>query len=113
MGYSCTQAADNMLGVICHTFNKEKCSNMLTLGGKRYFFERGKEQHDGAITGTLFRMLPNDMAQRSGSFRINADGTIARFPGITAQQKQECENTLRDMEARNPSLLRNWAMGRI
>jgi hypothetical protein len=58
-------------------------------------------------------MLPNDMARKVGSFKINDDGTIARFPVISKTDREEAENTMRDLSARNPQLLRAWAMGRI
>lgn len=111
MGYSCTQAADHMLGVIRHTFGDKDCSNVLILSGERYFYERGRENADGAITGTLMLMLPGDRAHNVGSYKIAADGTIVRFPRLTAAKKQECENLFRDLSARNPHLLSAWSHG--
>lgn len=113
MGYSCTQDATFTLGVICHMFAKGDSSNTLTIKGQQYFFERGREQADGAITGPLFLMLDNGYARPAGSYRINGDGSIARFPGLTRDEKKEAETTVRDMRARNPHLLHAWAMGRI
>lgn len=111
MGYSCTVDANNTLGVIEHMFATKGNPNILTIRGSQYFFERGKEQEDGAITGQLMLMLPNDYCQRIGSVKINADGSIARFPKLSKAEKQEAENTVRDMQARNPQLLRHWATG--
>ena len=71
-----------MLGVIGHLFATDGNPNILTIHGARYFFDRGREQTDGAITGKLFEMLPNDMAQFAGHVRIEPDGTITRFPRI-------------------------------
>lgn len=113
MGYSCTQDASHMLGVISRMCGKDGNGNILRIDGKEFFFERGKEQGDGAITGTLMEMLPGDFCRKAGSVRINPDGTIARFPRFTKRDKEEAENTLRDMQARNPQLLNNWSMGRI
>jgi hypothetical protein len=112
-GYSCTQAADHMLGVIRHTFGSKDSSNVLILSGERYFYERGRENADGAITGTLMLMLPNDYARNAGSYKIAADGTIVRFPKLTAVQRKECENIFRDLSARNPQLLSAWSHGAL
>ncbi len=113
MGYSCTQDADSMLGVIRKAYgDSSKGSNTLVLQGTEYFYERGREQDDGAITGTLMRVsLSGDYAYREGSFKIAPDGTILRFPHLSAAQKRELDNIFRDMTARNPQLLRSWAMG--
>jgi hypothetical protein len=86
--------------------------NILTIHGKPYFFERGREQEDGAITGCIMLMLPEDYCQRvGGSVRIEPDGTITRFPVLTKTEREEAQNTMRDMSARNPQLLRSWSMG--
>lgn len=113
MGYSCTRDASNMLGVIGRMLATDGNPNVLTIRGKQYFFERGREQEDGAITGSLMAMLPNEYCRKVGTVRINPDGTIARFPGLTKAAKQQAETTFRDMSARNPQLLSSWANGRI
>jgi hypothetical protein len=53
------------------------------------------------------------MCRKVGSTRINADGTIARFPVISDAERAEAVNTMRDMSARNPQLLHAWTCGRI
>jgi len=111
MGYSCTQDADYTLGVIRKAYGDPATGNVLILRGERYFYERGRENDDGAITGKLWRMLPDDGATVAGTFRIASDGTIDRFPRLSSVQKREIENTFRDMQARNPQLLRAWSMG--
>lgn len=47
---------------------------------RQYFFEIGREQADGSITGSVFRMVGNDSAIRSGSFKIGPDGDVVRWP---------------------------------
>lgn len=111
MGYSCTQDADHMLGLIRHTYSNGKYSNGLVIGKETYFFERGREQEDGAITGKLWLNLPGDYAKPVGSFKIAADGEIVRFPRITAKEREELHNSFRDLQARNPMLLRSWSHG--
>ena len=113
MGYSCTKDASNALGIIGHMFATDGNPNVLTINGAQFFFERGKENTDGAITGTLYKMLPNDMCRKVGNVRIDPDGMVRRFPGLTMVERAEVGSTLRDMSARNPQLLSAWAMGRI
>lgn len=113
MGYSCTRDASLALGCVRHMFESEQGSNVLSIKGKQYFFERGWERADGAITGTVFLMLPDDMAQRAGTFRIEPDGTVSRFFGLSKADREEVTNNFRDMSARNPQLLRKWAVGTI
>ena len=113
MGYSCTRDAANTLGVIGKFYATNGNPNVLTIGKDQYFFERGREQADGAITGTLMVMLPNDYCRKVGSVRIEPDGTISKFPRMPKVDREEIENTFRDMSARNPQLLSAWACGRI
>lgn len=113
MGYSCTVDASNMLGVIGHYYATAGNPNILTIRGKQYFFERGREQEDGAITGALMEMLPNDFCRPCGRVRIEPDGKLSKFPVAFYVDKQEIQSTFYDMRARNPQLLRAWAMGRI
>lgn len=52
-----------------------------TANGQKYFYERSNVEHrDGAITGVIWKYVGEDMARRSGTFRINGDGTIERAP---------------------------------
>ena len=113
MGYSCTQDASHALGVVSHMFATDGNPNILTIKGKRYFFERGREREDGAITGTLMQMLPDDYCRKAGNVHIDPDGMVRRFPGLTMCDRAEANSTLLDMQARNPHLLSAWACGRI
>jgi hypothetical protein len=55
--------------------------NVYKVGNKSYFWEISRREHlDGAITGTILEMLPDDKARPVGSFRINPDGDVARAP---------------------------------
>ena len=113
MGYSCTRDASNSLGVIGRMFATDGNPNILTIRGQQYFFERGREQADGAITGTLMLVLDDEHCRKAGNVRIEPDGMVRRFPALTMCERVEADNTRRDMEARNPHLLSAWAMGRI
>lgn len=79
MGYSAAAAAFDTLNTF-DNHGTDRSGNVWEYNGSRYFFERGRENSDGAITGTIFRFVGTDSAVRVGSFRINPDGTIARAP---------------------------------
>ena len=114
MGYSCTRDAQDTLGVIAKMFGRaDKGSNTLVIGAEEYFYERGREQADGAITGELFLMLPGETCRRVGGFKIAPDGRIVRFPRLTKAHKEEAWALALDMRARNPMLLHSWSFGKI
>jgi hypothetical protein len=113
MGYSCTKDAADTLAVIGKMFATDGNPNVLTIRGKHYFFERGRENEDGSITGKLMEMLPGDFCQEVGKVKINADGSVFRFARLKVEEMCEAMDTARDMQARNPQLLRQWGYGTI
>lgn len=94
MGYSCSTKAGNKLEAM---FEKDVTgckSNNGWIGTKGYycFYEIGRENSDGAITGSVHRSdakneksagSGNCRCYKIGSFRIEPDGTITRFPHLT------------------------------
>jgi hypothetical protein len=58
------------------------CSNTWEKRGVRYFYEVGRENADGSITGTVWKMVGENGARRSGSFRIDNAGTVVRGPSF-------------------------------
>jgi len=85
MGWSCRKQAGDTLDKIqayC-VKNSGGSSNVFTENGTSYFFEVSRKEHaDGAITGSIFEMVPPQNARRAGSFRIEPDGRISRFDKI-------------------------------
>ena len=89
MSYSCTAQADETMNRIQKYFSDTSFTggmvNTFEKNGCVYFWERGKENADGAITGSVFKCsgkigdVRNSIISRS-SFRINANGTVKRFP---------------------------------
>lgn len=86
MGYSCTARAKYVLDQV--EFLEEWNGKAL---GYKYFFEIGKENRDGAITGRVFEITGESTltpygwespCKRAGTFRIEPDGTIKRFTGV-------------------------------
>ncbi|KKM03424.1 hypothetical protein LCGC14_1774580 [marine sediment metagenome] len=84
MGYSCTAVASNVLEFMLSDLAKNVgngTSNGWFNNGCEFFFEQGKENDDGAITGSIYRLL-NNQCFRAGSVRIAPDGIIERFGHI-------------------------------
>ena len=84
MGYSCRQDADmtyrSWLDICKETTGM---GNVYTDGVAEYLLELGREQRDGAMTGTVCRIeYKNEqmLAYPCGSFRIEPDGTVKRYP---------------------------------
>lgn len=84
MGWSCrSDAARTYEKWRKGCVNQTGGQNTFKVGEKSYFFENSRKEHvDGAITGTIWRILDNGKARRSGSFRIEGDGKIKRAPAI-------------------------------
>ena len=81
MGWSATAKAcdtERHWSNICHAQTGR--SNVYTAKGNTYFYDTGREQRDGAITGQVFRMSDSGYCAKVGSFRIEADGTVAKDP---------------------------------
>lgn len=48
---------------------------------EEFFFEASRREHsDGAITGSVFKMLPGNRCRKVSTFRIDGDGTVSRAP---------------------------------
>ena len=62
--------------------------NVFIVGDNKYMFEASRREHrDGSITGSIWRFLPNDKITRSGTFRIEGDGTVSRAPSFLKKIK--------------------------
>lgn len=107
MGYSCrADASDALARIATAAKNSMRCPHNVwgcaclenagsnaVVNAKGHvvgFFERGRENADGAITGTVMRYVSGleenskgDLVRygrRAGSFRISPDGEVERFP---------------------------------
>jgi len=85
MGYSYRASAGRCWDAILAAITDPKgTSNGWEHAGCAYFVEQGREQADGAITGTVWRYLPDGQhIRRAGSMRIDPDGRLVRWPCIS------------------------------
>ena len=113
MGYSCTKDASAMLGLIRHEFTDGATGNGLRIGAATFFYEIGKENADGSITGTLFINIDESHARRYGSFKIHSEGVISRFPGIKQNQRISLAFKFAELRRTNPMLLSSYSHGAI
>jgi hypothetical protein len=72
----------------------ERASNVWTANGQKYMEERGRENEDGAVTGTVFLIYEKDgqsYLRRAGGYRIDPEGKVVRFPTTTKAQREAAE----------------------
>ncbi len=81
--------------------DQKETSNGWEHKGVSYFFEHGREQDDGSITGTVWKNLPVNQpctscdkpgcpgahCRKAGTVQIESDGTVTRFPTTTKAMK--------------------------
>jgi hypothetical protein len=92
MGYSCSRVAGLVLEQVSKNYSVDGSQNVFSNGKDKFFFETSRREHvDGAITGSVYMMLPDGMAIKKGSFRINGDGTVSSFYGLTKEQKKKIQ----------------------
>lgn len=95
MGYSCSAKADEALESLRDMLQAGNqnlpCNVWIGTGGEKHFYEIGREQADGAITGAVWKFLPDNSARKIGAFRIEPNGRIERFPSTTADQRITAE----------------------
>lgn len=92
MGYSCTAIASLTLESLLDIVRDTESSNVY----RGRFIERGRENDDGAITGTVYTFIGTTSCKRSGSYKINAEGKIERFPGTTKAERMAAEKVAKD-----------------
>jgi hypothetical protein len=97
MGYSCSAIDNIVLKHIVATIQVARGSagNSSNSWGHNQndpegFFEIGRENHDGSITGTVWASVGNGRCRKAGGFKIS-DGKVVRFPGTTASQRKQAE----------------------
>jgi hypothetical protein len=94
MGYSAAAAACCVHDALIKELQdpNEKSSNCWNHKGVQYFDERGRENSEGAITGTVqktYLVEGKTYCKPAGSYRIEPDGRIARYPTSSRVQREK------------------------
>jgi hypothetical protein len=100
MGYSCRRSAQLCVDEIeKRIIPATGPSNTWMYKGNTYFWERGREQDDGAITGTVWLIYDKPgspigenstkLCHRSGTIRVEGHGKLTRWPFIPREVRQE------------------------
>ncbi len=95
MGYSYSAKAgyvmDELIIQLQATDSRPDGGNDYFSGNVHYFFEHGREQSDGAITGTVWKYTGEKTCRKSGSFKIESNGRISRFIGSSKNQRESAQ----------------------
>ena len=98
MGYSCTQSAHNTLEKTLANIHKgmpDVGSNTWINNGQKFFYDRGREQADGSITGSVFVFIDTIImdngdvtghCRRFGSIKILANGQVKAWAGMPKEK---------------------------
>lgn len=91
MGYSVAAAANDRLNGIMEHNADESSNTWFDDKGGRYFYDVGRENADGAFTGSVWKFITEGQyagrVNRAGSIRIEANGKVTRFPGRNKAMK--------------------------
>jgi hypothetical protein len=91
LGYSCTVKASLVLKAILKAITiPGGSSNTWYKGDVEFMFEQGRENSDGAITGQVSRIV-EEHCHKAGSARIEPDGHVTRFPGVSREIQRLAE----------------------
>ncbi len=107
MGYSCNAVDSIVLSALVRALQAAhgdaggSSNSWGATAESSAFYEIGREQRDGSITGTVNVPVPGKpgYCRKAGSFKI-LDGKIVRFPGSTAAQRKLAEEAADSEEAR-------------
>lgn len=87
MGYSCTVKAHDTLRMTLNNITganilEPQFSNTWENKGTKFFYERGREQSDGSITGQVFKFINDTQCVKYGSLKILPDGKVKSWAGM-------------------------------
>lgn len=94
MGWSCAKAAGDKVDAILKANNEESQNTWTNENGVRAFFEYGREQADGSITGTVYKFVDATRVVPAGSVKVNADGKVVRFPLLSKAMRKAAKSVI-------------------
>jgi len=115
MGYSCTTAAsrtEQLWVEACVLNGGFESQNTWSDLGRTYFFERGRENADGAITGAIYKFVGSSnsivtgTARKVGTYRIEPDGTVTRAPRFLKSASKARDKYIRETPGAREEALR-------
>lgn len=60
--------------------------------GVDYFYEQGRENYDGSITGSVWKFLPDGLhARRAGCIKIDSRGNVVKFTTSSKIQREKAK----------------------
>lgn len=116
MGYSCSMIAKMTLNHLTNELQKAytykhdpMMQNTWEIDGRMYFYEIGRENRDGSITGKVWKgttVGPKpDLVRPAGGFKIDRSGKVLRFPTATKKMKETAESLAqKEMNTRPPMI---------
>lgn len=96
MGYSCSRIDSLVLNELTTQLQAAygDCNKSSNSWGpndaESWFFEIGRENADGSVTGTVFKPVDAGRCKPVGSFKISG-GKVIRFPGSTKKMREVAE----------------------
>ncbi len=85
MGWSCAKTAGDVLDSLSRynrNLGEKYPSNGWYYRGNHYFYEVGRENYDGAITGSVYKLFNNNTSiKKIGTFKIEPDGYVIKGAG--------------------------------
>lgn len=96
MGYSCSSKSNYVLDALIVQLQvayEGGSTNSWIHKGRAYFHETGKENRDGAITGSVWKINIDNTCTNKGSYRIEPNGLISRFPTSNKTERNSAMTT--------------------
>ena len=117
MGYSLSSEASATLEAF-NDFHASGSSNTYQAETHRFemFYEIGNENADGSCTGKVYKVAGKSadgypLCRDAGSFKIDANGEIVRFPGMTRKTLNEISAKGLEIYEERSSRLKKFSVG--
>lgn len=101
MSYSCTANASTTMQEIFNVSGSNSSNSWEGNNGFVYFAEIGRERADGAITGSVYKIMKDGRGMPSGGFRIDPNGFVKRFPCLNKTMRIKMKEINAEVEKWN------------
>jgi hypothetical protein len=103
MGWSCSAKASFFMEALSQVSGLPSSNEISNAKGEAIgFYEQSSREHaDGAITGSVWKYVDAEKrVRKAGSFRIDGDGSVDRFPLVPLAQILEAKKIAGERYAR-------------